>query len=118
MKPSHRILLAVVVTAVAAGGSVWLSRQGGETKKVAAKPGPVPVTVARAENGEMPLLLNTVGRAEAWEGVTLKSRVDGQVQAVVYTEGQAVHKGQVLLQLDPGDFAAKVAQALGGREFF
>lgn len=111
MSPSRRLSLALLVTALAAGGGFWYSRQGGEVKKGPAKPGPVPVTVASAESGEMPLLLNTVGRAEAWEGVTLKSRVDGQVQAVVYTEGQAVHKGQVLLQLDPGDFAAKVAQA-------
>ena len=113
MKPSHRILLAVVVTAVAAGGGVWLSRQGGDTKKAAAKPGPVPVTVTvtKAERGEMPLLLNTVGRAEAWEGVTLKSRVDGQVQEVLYRDGQAVKKGELLLRLDASDFAAKVAQA-------
>lgn len=59
----------------------------------------------------MPLLLNTVGRAEAWEGVTLKSRVDGQVQEVLYRDGQAVKKGELLLRLDANDFAAKVAQA-------
>ncbi|WP_371325456.1 efflux RND transporter periplasmic adaptor subunit [Dechloromonas sp. ZY10] len=111
MPPSRRLLLALVVTALAAGGGVWYSRQGGDAKKTTAKPGPVPVTVARAESGEMPLLLNTVGRAEAWEGVTLKSRVDGQVVAVAYADGQAVKKGEVLLQLDPNDFAAKVAQA-------
>lgn len=111
MKSSHRILLAFVVIAVAAGGGLWFSRQGGEGKKTPGKPGPVPVTVARAERGEMPLLLNTVGRAEAWEGVTLKSRVDGQVLEVVHGEGQPVRKGDVLLRLDPGDLAAKVAQA-------
>lgn len=111
MPSTRRLLLAVIVIALAAGGGVWYSRQGGDAKKQAAKPGPVPVTVAKAEQGEMPVLLTTVGRAEAWEGVTLKSRVDGQVESVRYTEGQAVKKGDVLIQLDRGDLAAKAAQA-------
>ena len=111
MIASRRILPAFILVAVLAAGGFWYGRQEGNGRKLPAKPGPVPVTVAKAELSEMPLLLNTVGRAEAWEGVTLKSRVDGQVQAVRYTEGQAVKKGEVLLQLDPGDFAARVAQA-------
>jgi len=111
MSPVRRTIFAVIAIVLVAGGGLWVGRQGQDNKKAPAKPGPVPVTVAKAELSEMPLLLNTVGRAEAWEGVTLKSRVDGQVQAVLYTEGQAVKKGEVLLQLDPGDFAAKVAQA-------
>lgn len=111
MPSTRRLVLAVIVIALAAGGGVWYSRQGGDAKKQAAKPGPVPVTVAKAEQGDMPVLLSTVGRAEAWEGVTLKSRVDGQVESVRYTEGQAVKKGDVLIQLDRGDLAAKAAQA-------
>lgn len=110
MPSTRRLLLALIVIAVAGGGGVWYSRQGGDVKKTTAKPGPVPVTVAQAEPGEMPVLLTTMGRAEAWEGVTLKSRVDGQVESVRYTEGQAVKKGDVLIQLDRADLTAKAAQ--------
>lgn len=72
---------------------------------------PVPVIVAKAQSGDMPVYLNVVGRAEAYEGVTVKSRVDGQVLSVSYTEGQFVKQGDVLVRLDPGDFNARLAQA-------
>jgi multidrug efflux system membrane fusion protein len=71
----------------------------------------VPVTVARATVGDIPVLLEVVGRAEAYESVTLKSRLDGQVLAVTYAAGQHVRQGEVLVRLDPGDFDARLLQA-------
>ena len=97
---------------VVAGASYLYFGSARNAGKQAAKPaGPVPVKVATAKTGEMPVLLNVVGRAEAYESVTLKSRLDGQVLAVSYTEGQAVKQGDLLLRLDPADFNAKFAQA-------
>lgn len=72
---------------------------------------PVPVTVAKAEARDIPVALRVVGRAEAFESVVLKSRVDGQVAAVRFVEGQHVRKGDVLIELDPADFAARLHQA-------
>ena len=104
------VLLALSLAAIGGGVSLWRNHQN--AAPAAAKTPPlVPVTAAKAEQGEMPVLLSLVGRTEAYEGVTLKSRVDGQVQSVAYTEGQAVNKGEVLVQLDPGDFNARMAQA-------
>lgn len=111
MQKINKPLLAFVVAAILGGGYwLWSSQKTAPTapSKVA---GPVPVTVAKAQSGEMPVFLNVVGRAEAYEGVTVKSRLDGQILAVAYTEGQAVKQGDVLVRLDPGDFNAKVAQA-------
>lgn len=59
----------------------------------------------------MPLILELVGRAEARESVTLKSRVDGQIAALPFTEGQTVAAGEVLARLDPADFDARLQQA-------
>ena len=78
-------------------------------KKKAESP-PVPVTAAKAESNNIPVTLKVVGRAEAYESVVIKSRVDGQVSAVLFTEGQHVNKGDVLIRLDPTDFAAKLLQ--------
>lgn len=104
--------LLVVGIVILAGGGIWIwsgnRHPATATSKVA---GPVPVTVAKAQSGEMPVFLNVVGRAEAYEGVTVKSRLDGQILAVAYTEGQAVKQGDVLVRLDPADFNARVAQA-------
>lgn len=75
------------------------------------EPPPVPVTTARAATRDVPVTVQVVGRAEAYESVALKSRIDGQVAAVLFTEGQHVNQGDVLIRLDPKDFAARLQQA-------
>ncbi|MDR2112110.1 MAG: efflux RND transporter periplasmic adaptor subunit [Candidatus Accumulibacter sp.] len=72
---------------------------------------PVPVAVAPAAPRDIPVILQVVGRSEAFASVTLKSRVDGQVEEVLFTEGQHVNQGDVLIRLDPTDFAARLRQA-------
>ena len=79
-------------------------------KKKAEAP-PVPVTTAKAEERDIPVTLKVVGRTEAYESVVLKSRVDGQVANVLFAEGQRVRKGDLLIQLDPADFSARLQQA-------
>jgi membrane fusion protein, multidrug efflux system len=74
-------------------------------------PPPVPVTTAQAKTQDVPVLLEVVGRAEAYESVALKSRVDGQVASVAFSDGQSVKQGEVLLQLDATDFVARLKQA-------
>ncbi len=71
----------------------------------------VPVTAAKAVAQDIPVILKAVGRAEAFESVSLKARVDGQVASVEFTEGQHVNRGDVLIRLDPTDFAARLQQA-------
>lgn len=106
-------MLALLVAAVMlAGAGYWYlaAHKDGQGKEV--KPaGPVPVKVASAKTADIPVLLEVVGRAEAYESVTLKARVDGQVAAVSYAEGQHVRQGDVLLRLDPADFQARLQQA-------
>ena len=82
-----------------------------DSAKKKADPPPVPVTTAQAQERDIPVTLNVVGRAEAYESVVLKPRVDGQVLAVLFTEGQHVSKGDALIRLDPSDFSARLRQA-------
>lgn len=103
MKPSRFALLFITLITLAA-----CSEDGAKKK---AEPPPVPVTTAKALERDIPVTLQVVGRAEAYESVTLKSRVDGQVAAVLFTEGQHVKQGDVLIRLDPTDFAARLQQA-------
>lgn len=103
--------MAIAITTLAVG-IYWfkgIKRPG--TTALASGPAAIPVVVATAQSGRMPVLLSVVGRAEAYESVTLKSRLDGQVLAVDYVEGQPVKQGEVLLRLDPADLEAKQAQA-------
>ena len=111
MKTRSLILLALALGAAA--GIAY--RYGGPPREnpAAAKkaPPPTPVTVARAEIRDMPVVLELVGRGEAFERVILKPRVDGQVLSVAFSEGRRVTKGEELMRLDPADFQARVAQA-------
>lgn len=75
---------------------------------------PVPVTAAQAVERDISERLQIVGRAEAFESVALKPRVDGQVVAVLFTEGQHVDQGDLLIRLDPADLAARLAQVQAG----
>lgn len=108
-----KLVLALLLLALAGASAYFLSSprgSAGPDKKDPAK-APVPVTVARAELRDMPVLLALVGRGEAYESVTLRARVDGQVLAVPFSEGQVVNQGDVLVRLDPADFQARLRQA-------
>ena len=112
MTKTRTVLLIVAV--LAAGGSATWYFTGLETPAAGKKgqtPPPVPVKLAKAVVQDMPLRLEITGRTEAYETVTLKSRVDGQVHRVTFTEGQHVRQGDVLLRLDPADFQARLNQA-------
>lgn len=110
MKKSH--LLVVAALLVVGGAAAYWSWQASTSGPLAVKaPAPVPVVLAKATMREMPLVLEVVGRAEAYETVTLKSRVDGQVASLQFTEGQAVKQGDELIRLDATDFTLRLRQA-------
>lgn len=107
-----RTILLIVGVLAAGGGAAWYFTKP-ETNAAGKKgqmPPPIPVKLAKAVVRDMPLRLEITGRTEAYETVTLKSRVDGQVQSVTFTEGQHVRQGDVLLRLDPADFQARLNQ--------
>ncbi len=111
MTRSKIVLLAAALTALAGAGYWYHSTRQAPVGSVPAQTVPVPVTVAAAAVADIPVRIEVVGRAEAYASVTLRSRVDGQVAAVLYDEGQQVRQGEVLIRLDPGDFAARRLQA-------
>lgn len=111
MTRTRASLIFLAVACLGAGGAWYQFGRGGAPEKKAKETPPVPVALARAQQGDTPLLLELTGRTEAYETVTLKARIDGQVQSVSFAEGQRVAAGEVLLRLDPADFQARLAQA-------
>jgi multidrug efflux system membrane fusion protein len=73
----------------------------------------VPVTTATVASRTMPIYLTELGTVTAYNTVTIKSRVDGQLLTVNVREGQQVQQGQVLATIDPRPYEAAVAQAQG-----
>jgi multidrug efflux system membrane fusion protein len=73
----------------------------------------VPVVAATATQGSLPVYLRGIGNVTPAETVTLHSRVDGQIVSVDFTEGQFVHKDDLLVEIDPRPYEAALAQAQG-----
>jgi membrane fusion protein, multidrug efflux system len=73
----------------------------------------VPVTVATATKGDIPVYLRAPGTVAAFNTVTVHTRVDGQLMGVAFKEGQFVHEGEVLAELDPRPYQVQLEQAEG-----
>jgi multidrug efflux system membrane fusion protein len=73
----------------------------------------VPVVVATAQHGDLPVYFNGLGTVTAFNTVTVRSRVDGQLASVAFKEGQFVHEGDLLAQIDPRPFQVQLEQAQG-----
>ncbi len=73
----------------------------------------VPVVAAQASRSSISVFINGLGVVTPINTVTLKSRVDGQLMDVHYTEGQIVQKGDLLAEIDPRPYQVQLAQAEG-----
>ena len=70
-----------------------------------------PVHVAVVKTRSFPVILNGLGTVQATNMVTVRSRVDGQIEKVGFEEGQMVREGDLLVQIDPAPFQAALDQA-------
>ncbi|MBV9305571.1 MAG: biotin/lipoyl-binding protein, partial [Acidobacteriaceae bacterium] len=82
-------------------------------KMGAMRPRSIPVGVAAAHTGNMPVYLEGLGTVTPFNTVTVKTRVDGQLISVNFREGQFVQKGDLLAQVDPRPFQVALDQANG-----
>jgi multidrug efflux system membrane fusion protein len=71
----------------------------------------VPVVAARARRSSIDVFLNGLGIVTPIYTVTVKTRVDGQLMDVLYSEGQMVQKGDLLVQIDPRPYEVQLATA-------
>ncbi|HEY4262658.1 MAG TPA: MdtA/MuxA family multidrug efflux RND transporter periplasmic adaptor subunit [Schlesneria sp.] len=88
----------------------WL----GMNKPATTKPARVvPVSTAVVKKRDMPLYLNGLGTVTAFKSVTIRSRVEGELIKVAFSEGQMVHEGDLLAEIDPRPFEVQLNQAEG-----
>lgn len=112
---TRRTALVTVGTLVAlAIASVWglNFRASAADPKPADKPAPAVVaTVAQVQQQDVPIYRAGIGTVTPLQTVTVKTRVDGQLDKVGFVEGQDVKAGQMIARIDPRTLQASLAQA-------
>ena len=108
-----RWLLAVAACALVVIAVRQLLLQNGTPppRAAEARQNGAPVHVAVVKTRSFPVILNGLGTVQATNTVTVRSRVDGQIEKVGFEEGQMVREGDLLVQIDPAPFQAALDQA-------
>ena len=105
------VFTAIAVLLLAAAGfAVWAERNAANERRPHAELA-VPVHVATAAVADVPISVNGLGTVRASNTVSITSRVDGALDHVLFTEGQDVKRGDLLVGIDPRTFQAALDQA-------
>jgi membrane fusion protein, multidrug efflux system len=104
------LLVLLVLAGAGYGGWRWYGHKDAPPQ-ASAPPPAVPVEGMAAAVMDIPIILTGLGSVQAFNTVTVSSRVDGQIQQIAFQEGQMVKEGDLLAQIDPRPFQAALDQA-------
>src|SRR4051794_6727600 len=101
----------LALAALIAGGALWWhSGSSAADVPTRADAPATPVTVATATSRDVPVYLTGLGTVQATNTVSIHTQVNGTLQTVNFTEGQQVHSGDVLAQIDSRLYQAALDQ--------
>jgi multidrug efflux system membrane fusion protein len=108
----RRIVIFAGFLLIAAAPLYWFVERRGPNPATATPRAPdVAVNAAAATRNDVPVYVSGLGTVQAIATVAIRSQVDGKIQEVLFTEGQHVKKGDVLVKIDPRLFQAALDQA-------
>ena len=108
---------AIVFGAAAAGGLLFLAHALLFKPVVAAAPPPpVPVVAGTVTQHDVPIYQDGVGTVIAYNTDVVRAQIQGQLISINFTEGQTVHAGDLLAQIDPRPYQAQIDQFEGNLE--
>lgn len=114
-----RVIASIgILVAIAAGGLLY-SAHGNlfdKAKAAPAPPAPVPVVASAVTQHDVPIYLTGVGTVIAYNTDVVRAQIQGQIISINFTEGQSVHAGDLLAQIDPRPYQALIDQYTGNLE--
>jgi multidrug efflux system membrane fusion protein len=113
-----RLLILAVAVIGAAGIGMGAVRLQEAAKPVEPPPAPpaVPVIAGTVLSHDVPMYLRGVGTVVAYNNVVVRSQITGQLVRIAFTQGQTVHKGDLLAEIDARPYRAQLDQATANRD--
>jgi membrane fusion protein, multidrug efflux system len=111
------VIPALLIAALAAGGLLYFTHIY-PLEKVEAKPAEpvVPIVAGKVTQHDVPIYLSGVGTVIAYNTDIVRAQIQGQITSINFTEGQTVHAGDLLAQIDPRPYQALIDQYTGNLE--
>ena len=106
------VLLAVGIAVVAVAAALVVSRHERSQASQPTAPPAIPVTVAEATQRDVPIYYDALGTVQAFNTVSIRAQVTGQIVSIDFRQGQEVRKGDVLAKIDPAPFKAALDQTV------
>src|ERR1700739_537524 len=114
--PKTSVVLAVVLIGITAAGAPLWPRSRAETSSELSSPPPTPVVAGNVSSGPVPIYLRGVGTVIAFSNVVVRSQIPGPLVKVSFRQGQTVHKGDLIAEIDPRPYQAQLDQAIANRD--
>ena len=114
-----KVVVPALLTAVLAAGGLVYFMHIRPLEKVAAAPAPppaAPIVAGTVAQHDVPIYLTGVGTVIAYNTDVVRAQIQGQIISINFTEGQAVHAGDLLAQIDPRPYEALIEQYTGNLE--
>jgi membrane fusion protein, multidrug efflux system len=117
MRRKHLVLIGVAVIVVAGSAlafrHLWPAR---DAEAASAAPPAAPIVAGTVAQHDVPIYLNGVGTVIAYNTVVVRAQIQGQITSINFTEGQQVHAGDLLAQVDPRPYQAQIEQFTANRD--
>src|ERR1700749_1338794 len=111
-----KVIIPVLLTAVLAAGGLYFAHSQALERASAATPATppaVPIVAATVAQHDVPIYLTGVGTVIAYNTDIVRAQIQGQIISINFTEGQTVHAGDLLAQIDPRPYQALIDQYTG-----
>jgi multidrug efflux system membrane fusion protein len=117
MRRKRLIQTALLAVVLAGGiGLALMAKSASKSPAAATEPPPVPIVAGTVAQHDVPIYLTGVGTVVAYNTVVVRSQIQGQLVSINFTEGQTVHAGDLLAQIDPRPYQAQIEQLTANRD--